>query len=153
MVTQGDYIGELGPLALASRLRRLLNRLLSDGEQVYHSLNINFRVKWFPVLNLLMGHAPMGITEIAKELHMAHPSVIEVTDELTREGLIVSRKCESDGRKRDVVMTDKGRQFCARFGRLLDRPARKSSKNPTTIFWNRSRSWNAPWIVVPCMTG
>ena len=30
-----DYINELGSLALASRLKRLLNRMHADGEKVY----------------------------------------------------------------------------------------------------------------------
>jgi DNA-binding MarR family transcriptional regulator len=105
-----DYIGELGPLALASRLRRLLHTLTSDGEKVYQSLNIKFKIKWFPVLHLLANHAPLSLMRVAEALGMAHPSAIEVIDDLTKEGLILSQRSKSDRRQRDLSLSTKGKR-------------------------------------------
>ncbi len=106
-----DYIAELGALALASRLRRLLQRLHSDGEQVYRSLNLHFKPKWFPVLHLLSTHSRLTLTEIARLLSVAHPSSIETVDELISAGLVNSRKSDIDGRRRELSLTDKGQQL------------------------------------------
>ena len=107
-----DYITELGALALASRLRRLLHRLQSDGEQVYRSLNLHFKPKWFPVLHLLLNRSPLTLTEISQLLSVAHPSSIEAVDELISAGLVDSRKSDSDGRCREISLTSEGKQLC-----------------------------------------
>jgi DNA-binding MarR family transcriptional regulator len=106
-----DYIAELGAQALASRLRRLLQLLHRDGEQVYRSLNLDFKPKWFPVLHLLSTRSPLTLTEIARLLSVAHPSSIETVDELISAGLINSRKSDIDGRRRELSLTDRGKQL------------------------------------------
>jgi len=45
-----DFFDKMGFLALASRLKRLTDRLYKDGENVYKELNINFKPKWFTIL-------------------------------------------------------------------------------------------------------
>ncbi|UCD95074.1 MAG: MarR family transcriptional regulator [Candidatus Zixiibacteriota bacterium] len=110
MATKPDYIDQLGTLALVSRLRRLLNRMLAEGEKVYKSLDIDFVVSWFPIFHLLAYRSPLMLTDIAKALGMAHPSVIEVTDEMIRRGFIKSRKSEDDRRCRHLSLTPKGKK-------------------------------------------
>jgi len=107
-------LDQLGALALASRIRRLLGRLLADGEKVYRSRNIDFAVSWFPIFHILADRSPLTITEIAGELGMAHPSVIEVTDEMTRKGFVRSRKSREDKRRRLLSLTGKGEKAVAR---------------------------------------
>jgi len=109
-----DYLDQLGALALASRIRRLLGRLLADGEKVYRSRNIDFAVSWFPIFHILGRRSPLTITEIAGALGMAHPSVIEVTDEMTRKGFVRSRKSREDKRRRLLTLTVKGEKAVAR---------------------------------------
>jgi len=112
MGKEKDYIEELWTLALASRLRRLLNRFLADGEKVYRNLGLDFKVKWFPVLHLLVNHSPMILTDIAAALGMAHPSIIEVTDDMIKRGLLISQKSRSDRRKREFRLSKKGGRMC-----------------------------------------
>lgn len=114
VMAKTDYIANLGPLALVSRLRRLLNRMVADGERVYREMDFTFKVKWFPVLHLLNKRSPMALTRIAETLDMAHPSIIEVSDDMIREGLLVSRKSTSDRRRRELALTANGRRLCVR---------------------------------------
>jgi DNA-binding MarR family transcriptional regulator len=107
-----DYISELGVLALASRLRRLLQRLHADGELVYQTLNMNFKTKWFPVLHLLIDRSPLALTEIAGLMGVSHPSMIQTIDDLTTAGLIKTRQSDLDRRLRELSLTDKGRRLC-----------------------------------------
>ena len=109
-----DYFDQLGTLALASRLRRLLNRLLGDGEKVYRSQKIDFAISWFPIFHILANRSPLTLTEIANALGMAHPSVIEVTDEMIKKGFVGSRRSREDRRRRNLFLTKKGEKTVAR---------------------------------------
>jgi DNA-binding MarR family transcriptional regulator len=88
--------------------------MLADGEKVYRSLNLDFKVAWFPVLHLLANHdAPMTLTQVAGALGLAHPSVIEVTEDMTRKRLIVSKRSQSDKRQRLLSLTSSGKRICS----------------------------------------
>ncbi|HUV29826.1 MAG TPA: MarR family transcriptional regulator [Acidobacteriota bacterium] len=112
MAVERDYIAELGALALASRLRRFLHRLQSDGEQVYQSLNLDFKPKWCPILHLLSNCSPLNLAEVAQLLGVAHPSVIETVNELVQAGLVESRQSEIDRRCRELFLSSEGKQLC-----------------------------------------
>jgi len=107
-----DYLNKLGPLALASRLRRLLQRLNADGERIYRDLGIDVKPKWFPVMRILSEQSPLALTDIARLMSLTHPSLIETVNELISVGLIDSRKSDLDGRRRELSLTDKGKRFC-----------------------------------------
>jgi DNA-binding MarR family transcriptional regulator len=107
-----DYIDELGSLALASRLKRLLNRMHADGEKVYRDLNIDFKTKWFPVLHILSKRSPLTLMQIADALKQAHPSVIEVVDELVKRSLVSQQRSTADRRRRELSITSKGKRMC-----------------------------------------
>ncbi len=115
-----DYIVELGALALASRLRRLIDRLGRDGTQIYRDQKIRFEVRWFPVFHLLYHHSPMTIMEIAKALKIKHPSVIETADEMIKNGLVKSEKDKSDRRRRILQLTKKGSNLARKLRPIWD---------------------------------
>lgn len=48
-----DLIHELGELALATRLKRLSERLSSDVSKIYKESDVDFEAKWFLILSLL----------------------------------------------------------------------------------------------------
>ncbi len=105
-----DFLRELGDLALASRLRRLLVRLQRDGVQVYEDLGVDFKPKWFPVFRLVALRPRIVQSEIAETLRMAHPSVIEIVKDLVRNGLLDVSPSSQDGRRRELRLTAKGRR-------------------------------------------
>lgn len=110
--TRIDYLAELEALALASRLRRLLQRLHADGERVYRSLNVEFKPKWFPALHLLSNRSPLALTEMARLMCVTHPSSIEIVDELVSAGLVKSQRSDTDGRSRELSLTRRGEETC-----------------------------------------
>jgi DNA-binding MarR family transcriptional regulator len=119
-MANGDYISELGALALASRLRRLLQRLHTDGERVYQTLNIDFKPKWFPALHLLLDRSSLTLTEMSRLMCISHPSMIETVDELVSAGLVKSRKSDLDGRIRELSLTTKGQRLCIKLQPVWD---------------------------------
>ena len=115
-----DYLDQLGALALASRLRRLLGRLTRDGSRVYAELDIEFEVRWFPVLHLLDRCGARPVTEIARALGLTHPAVVQVTGDLLDRGLLSSTQHETDRRRRWLTLTSRGRRLVARLSPIWD---------------------------------
>jgi DNA-binding MarR family transcriptional regulator len=106
-----DHISELGALAIATRIRRVLEQLLKDGKRVYQEAGVAFEVRWFAVFHLLTERSPLTVTEIAKSLGQSHPTVIEVIEEMIERGLLRSSRDDVDGRRRQIGLTAEGRRL------------------------------------------
>jgi DNA-binding MarR family transcriptional regulator/GNAT superfamily N-acetyltransferase len=104
-----DFIAELGMLALGSRLKRLSDDVLQQGEEVYEALNIQFEPRWFAIVYLLKSERrPLSITEIADNLGLTHPAVIKTVRSMVKKGIVTSRKDRNDARRHLVRLSRKG---------------------------------------------
>lgn len=103
-----DLIQELGPLAFASRLKRLSERLMRDGSRIYHEHGLDFEPRWFAVTFLLSRSSPMAVTAIADTLGLTHPAINQIAGQMERRGLLVSHKDKSDERRRLLSLSPKG---------------------------------------------
>lgn len=110
-----DFLQQLGPLALASRLKRLTEQLYRSGEKVYSTLEVEFEPRWFMVFARLKesGATALAITTIAKDLGVTHPGVIKLVREMESSGLAISSCDRDDARKRTIQLTNKGRRLAA----------------------------------------
>jgi len=109
-----DFLKELGHLAIASRLKRLTDRFLQGGSEVYRSLGIDFEPRWFTIFYLLSTQgSPLSIREIADALKVSHPAVIQTSQMLIKKGLVESLQDDSDRRKRLLAVTPRGKQLAA----------------------------------------
>jgi DNA-binding MarR family transcriptional regulator/N-acetylglutamate synthase-like GNAT family acetyltransferase len=106
-----DFLKQLGSLAIASRLRRLADRMSQDVTLLYRDLNLDFEPRWFTVFCLLSQEPPMGVVDIAKMLGVSHPAVNQIAGELIERGLVYSLKDATDKRKRLLTLTDEGREL------------------------------------------
>ena len=104
-----DFIQEMGALALGSRLRRLSDRLMQDGNRIYKNSGLDFEPKWFPVYRLLLDHGPSAVTEIAKVLRITHPSVNQIAKEMIAAGLLATYKDTQDKRRRVLALTSQAK--------------------------------------------
>jgi DNA-binding MarR family transcriptional regulator len=104
-----DLIRELGELAFASRLKRLSDRLSRDVYRLYKSQNLNFEPRWFPVFYLLRDGRSMAVTEIAAVLGMTHPSVNQISNAMSRRGILTSSRDAADERRRLLRLTEEGK--------------------------------------------
>ncbi len=104
-----DLLKSLGPLALASRLKRLSDNLMQDGIRIYRDSQIDFEPRWFPVYYYLLTAGPSPVTAIARSLGVSHPSVNQVAKELLARELIAAYKDPKDKRKRVLALTSKGK--------------------------------------------
>lgn len=110
-----DTMRDFGILALASRFRRITERLQWAGERVYAHQRIDFEPRWFPVFALLARATdqPPSITELARALGITHPAVIKLTADMIDRGLIESTPDPRDGRKRRLRLSERGRHLLA----------------------------------------
>lgn len=109
-----DILKQLGELALGSRLKRLSDQIMKDGTEVYKANNIDFEPRWFPVYYTLTQRDNLGIMEIANEIGVKHPTVSQTVKELEKAGYANSIASKTDGRKRLVVLSDKGKRLLPR---------------------------------------
>jgi len=106
-----DLITQLGSLALASRLRRLGERLSRDASRIYLDHKLEFEAPWFPVMYLLKERSPLAVTAIARALGITHPAVNQLAQAMARKGLLVAAKDAADDRKRLLSLSPKGRRM------------------------------------------
>ena len=107
--TDVDYLGTLGPLALASRARRLAEKLAAEVARVYRDEGVPFEPRWFGVFHLLAAKAPLSIREAAAELGVSHTAVSQVVRELERAHLVSVERNEHDARCRALRLSSQGR--------------------------------------------
>ncbi|MCB9637827.1 MAG: bifunctional helix-turn-helix transcriptional regulator/GNAT family N-acetyltransferase [Myxococcales bacterium] len=113
-----DFIAELGPLALANRLKRLSDVMITSGRKMYKSLGMDIEPSWYLIFLLLKRDGALGITEIAQKLRYAHPSVVTLVSKMLKKRYLEAHKDEQDGRKQLVSLSDKAKAALPAFERL-----------------------------------
>jgi DNA-binding MarR family transcriptional regulator/GNAT superfamily N-acetyltransferase len=104
-----DFIKDLGYLAVATRMKRLTERLMRGAGEVYRALDIDFEPRYFAVFYLLSrSERPLSISEIASALKISHPAVIQTTQRLLKKKLVISSKDDADRRKHQLSLSPKG---------------------------------------------
>lgn len=105
-----DLLRQLGPLAIASRLRRLTEWLYKDGARIYHEQSLDFEPRWFPLFYLLKELGETSVTQAAQSLGLTHPAVNQIAGEMSKRGFLESTSDEKDKRKRLLRLTRKGKK-------------------------------------------
>ena len=104
-----DLFDNLEELALASRLKRLSDRLMADMADIYREANADFKPRWFTVFMAVDRGENPTITEIARLLGISHTAVNKIVTDLTEAGLVTKKKDTVDERVFRVELTRKGR--------------------------------------------
>ena len=99
-------------IGLGVRLRRLITSLDGDVQALYDELGVDFRPRFFPVVQLLMqGDAVVGA--IAAGISVSQPAATQTLQEMRKAGLIeISRG--RDARSRRVALTGQGQRIAER---------------------------------------
>jgi N-acetylglutamate synthase-like GNAT family acetyltransferase/DNA-binding MarR family transcriptional regulator len=104
-----DLIRQLGPLAIASRFRRLAEWLYKDGRRIYRKQLLDFEPRWFPLFYLLKESGAVSVTVAAQTLGFSHPRINQIAGEMSRRGFLESVGDKKDERKHLLRLTKKGR--------------------------------------------
>lgn len=108
-----ETIRRLGMLALASRLKRLSDRLLQEAGGIYRSEQLGFEPRWFLVFHQLAEGPPRTVTALAAAVGLTHPAVVQAAREMEEAGLVASVREAADRRKRRLALTPGGRRLAA----------------------------------------
>lgn len=103
-----NIIEELAELAIGARMKRLYESISRDVMKIYADHNLDFETKYFTLFYLISKRGSIGIMEIAAELSLSHPGVINLAKELEKKGYIESFKPPDDNRKRSLRLSKKG---------------------------------------------
>lgn len=109
MTDEPDYSRSFGGEALGARLWRASERIDRDGTRVYAARGVRFEQRWYGIVRQLVANGPMSIGDLAAVLRITHASVSETSRSLERAGLVASAPAATDGRRRNLVLTDKAR--------------------------------------------
>lgn len=108
MENKDDIVGKLGYVALATRLKRISDKMSHSARQMYRDLEIEMEPNWYLVLLLARDKPVISIMEIASSLGFTHQSVDIITKKMMKVGYLRSMKDERDKRKSVFYLTDKG---------------------------------------------
>lgn len=104
-----DTVRELGIFALASRMKRLAERLKAEASKVYRDRGIDFNDSWFLAAWVLSQRDGITASEMADKLGVSRPAISQMVAGMHGKGLITYKRDEKDGRRRCISLTRKGR--------------------------------------------
>ncbi len=102
-----DFLRSLGMIGFATRLKRLSDAMMHDGKRLYNEMDFDIEPNWYVVFELLKTKGAMSVTEIAENIQMAHPSVINMTNKMMNNGYLISEKDANDSRKRVLDLSER----------------------------------------------
>jgi DNA-binding MarR family transcriptional regulator/GNAT superfamily N-acetyltransferase len=103
-----DFLQQLGPVALGSRLRRLSEHLTGEALGIYTDYGLRFQPRWYPVFYLVAQRSGITSQEIAEQIGHTHASVSQIVKELVRHGLLTMEVAAQDQRRRLLKLTPAG---------------------------------------------
>ena len=110
-----DILSQLGYLAIATRFRRISEKLYTDGDRVYQEAGVPFKASWFSVYYVLAkASVPLTVTQIADRIDFSHITVKNIVRELARSSLVQVVTNPQDKRAKHITLTPAGEE-------LLDR--------------------------------
>ncbi|MVN75160.1 GNAT family N-acetyltransferase [Hymenobacter sp. HMF4947] len=105
-----DFLQQLGPVALGSRLRRLSEYLTGEAAGIYADYGLSFQPRWYPVFYLVAHQPGIASNEVAEQIGHTHASVSQIVKELVRHDLLAMTPDAHDQRRRLLALTPHGHE-------------------------------------------
>jgi len=106
-----NYLQQIGAVAIASRLKGLVDILIRDAVRIYQEQGMDFEPRLFTTVRLLKDTGELSVMEIASDLNMTHASVNQICNALEKRGLVTSSVSKADKRKRLIQLSQDGIQL------------------------------------------
>ncbi|MFD2725914.1 bifunctional helix-turn-helix transcriptional regulator/GNAT family N-acetyltransferase [Hyunsoonleella rubra] len=104
-----DALQGFGELGLGSRLKRISEHLMKEGQLIYDHFEIDFDPYLFPVFKLISQKDGITNTEIFNAVGLTQPAVTQSIHKLTKKGLIELIDDDSDKRRKIIHLSPKGK--------------------------------------------
>lgn len=103
-----DFIHQLGPVSLGSRLRRISEQLTAEANLIYADYGLAFQPRWYPVFYLVAHQPGLTANEVAERLGHTHAAVSQVVKELVKSELLIAEPSATDQRCRLLQLAPRG---------------------------------------------
>ncbi len=114
-----DFIAALGQPFLARRFQRLVESFVDDIETFLLDSGLTAPARSLSTLLLVDDMPGLAIMQVAKQVQMSHPLMINLLSQLEQLKLVHFMPDESDRRRRLIFLTDQGQAEVARLRTLL----------------------------------
>ena len=104
---------------VGNRLQRLVDTISEQGDALLDAQGLKFRAAACSTVLLLHQAGELTTADIGRALGQPHQLVAQRAQALTRQGLIVRVSDSEDGRRKLLVLTEKGRRQAALLEKLL----------------------------------
>ena len=104
---QADIVKQMGYAALATRLKRISDKMSHSARCMYKELSIDIEPNWYLVLVLVKDQPGISVVEIAAALGFTHQSVVTMTGKMSGAGYLHCSKSSTDRRKSVFRLTKK----------------------------------------------
>ncbi|MBB5714174.1 MarR family winged helix-turn-helix transcriptional regulator [Sphingomonas aerophila] len=122
-----DYIESHGNAFLAHRLRRSSDRVVDQVGTMLSEMGLDVPPRGASMLLLIDDQRQIGVVEISRHLRLSHPLIVRMAREFQERGLVNINSDPSDGRRRVLSPTEKGRReavalrdFNSKIGAMFD---------------------------------
>lgn len=95
---------------LGTQLRRLLEMLDGELEQIYRAEHPFYVPRYTPIMKALAAGEPLSIKAIAEQSSVSHSAASQTVNRLKHHGLVALTP-DTDRRSRQVTLTDEGRSL------------------------------------------
>lgn len=100
----------LGYLSIGSQIRRIYEKLQSEGDRIYKNIDVEFKSSWFPIYYLLLNsNRALTVKEITEEISYSRITVKNVIRELEAIGYAQILSNPTDNRSKLIQLTPKGK--------------------------------------------
>lgn len=106
-----DKVREMGLTTLATRLKRISDKLSFSVRSMYKELGIDVEPNWYLVLLTVKENDAVAVMDLAQALGFTHQSVMTMTGKMIKRGYLTSSKDLTDGRRTIFQLTLKAEQI------------------------------------------
>lgn len=113
------YITSLGAAFTARRLQRLADAFVDDVEAFLRAQGLQVPGRAVSTLLLIKQSPGLAITQVARQVQMSHPLIINLLSNLEHLHLVEFRHDENDRRRRLIFLTEMGEDEVAKLALAL----------------------------------
>jgi len=108
-----DILAHIGYLGLASRLKRLADRLQAEAVSVFDARAYPIQTTHFPLIAALEANGPLSVSAAVETTGVSQPAITRIHNALQKMGLTDTRPIEGDNRQKEIFLTPSGEALVA----------------------------------------
>jgi GNAT superfamily N-acetyltransferase/DNA-binding MarR family transcriptional regulator len=105
-----NYLIQLKYMGLTPRIKRLSDRLLTNGRELYQGINSEIEPNWFLIFTIALEDEVTTISELTQKLGFSHPSIIAIVKKMQKKGYLDIRANKKDKRKQEIRLSKKAKK-------------------------------------------